>query len=67
MKLAGDASCVPNLQHQLPYTFRYLVGQAFTQVEAHITNEGSNQANVPALMTVLETAFGDSYYVVTVE
>jgi hypothetical protein len=33
MKLAGDASCFSNPQHQLQYTFELLVGQAFMQVE----------------------------------
>jgi hypothetical protein len=35
------------------------VGQAFAQVEAHITDEDINLADVPALITVLKTAFGN--------
>jgi hypothetical protein len=43
------------------------VGQAFAEVETYITNEGINLVDVLALITVLETAFGDSDNVVTVE
>jgi hypothetical protein len=60
MKLAGDDSHFPNTQHQLWYTIGLLVGQAFTQVETHITNEGINLTDVPALITVLEITFGDA-------
>jgi hypothetical protein len=67
MKLAGDASHFPNLQHQLQYTFGLLVCQAFAQVEVNITDEGINLADVPALITGLEMAFGDPDCVVTVQ
>jgi hypothetical protein len=67
MKLAGNASHFPNPQHQLRYTFGLLVGQAFMQVEAYITNEGNNLTDVPALITVLEMAFRDPDHVVTAE
>jgi hypothetical protein len=43
------------------------VGQVFAQVKAHFTDEGINLADVPALITVLETAFGDPDHVVTAE
>jgi predicted transcriptional regulator len=43
------------------------LGQAFVQVEAYITNEGINLADVPALIAVLKTAFRDPDYVATVE
>jgi hypothetical protein len=67
MKLAGNTSHFPNLQHQLWYTFGLLVGQAFTQVSAYITNKGINQADVSALIMVLETTFGDPNPVATAE
>jgi hypothetical protein len=67
MRLAGDTSHFPNPQHQLWYTFEHLVGQAFTHVEAYITEEGINQTHVPALITILETAFRDPDHVVTAE
>jgi hypothetical protein len=35
------------------------VGQTFAQVETYITDEDINLTNVPALITVLETAFGN--------
>jgi hypothetical protein len=67
MKLAGDASRFPNPQHQLQYTFELLVGQAFVQVKAHITNKGINLTDLPALITALETAFGNPDHVATAE
>jgi hypothetical protein len=67
MKLADNASLFPNLQHQLQYTFRLLVGQAFAQVEAYITNEGINLTDVLALITVLKTAFRNPDYVAVAE
>jgi hypothetical protein len=67
MKLAGDASHFPNPQYQFQYTFGLLVGQAFTHVKAYITNESINLTDVPALITVLETAFRDTDHMTTVE
>jgi hypothetical protein len=58
MRLAGDASCFLNLKDQLWYNFGLLVGQDFTQVEAYDMEEGINLTHVPALITVLKTAFG---------
>jgi hypothetical protein len=43
------------------------VGQAFAQVKAYITDKDINLPDVPALITVLETAFGDPNCVVTAE
>jgi hypothetical protein len=43
------------------------VGQAFAQVKANITDKDINLADVPALITVLETVFGDPNHVVTAE
>jgi hypothetical protein len=37
------------------------------QVEAYITHDGINLTDVPALIIVLEMAFRDQDYVVTVE
>jgi hypothetical protein len=43
------------------------VGQAFAQVKAYIPDEGINLANVPGLITVLETAFRDPDHVAIAE
>jgi hypothetical protein len=43
------------------------MGQVFTQVETNITDEGINLTDLPALITVLETAFGDPNHVATAE
>jgi hypothetical protein len=43
------------------------VGQAFAQVEAYITDEGIDLADVPTLIIVLKTAFGDPDHVATAE
>jgi hypothetical protein len=59
MKLTGDAAHFYNPQHQLQYTFELLIGQAFAQVKAYITNDGMNLTDFPAMITVLETAFRD--------
>jgi predicted transcriptional regulator len=67
MKLVGNAYHFPNPQYQLRYTFELLVGLAFTQAKAYITNKGINLADVPALITVLETAFRNPDRVATVE
>jgi hypothetical protein len=47
MKLAKDTSHFPNSKYQLRYTFGLLVGQAFVQVEAYITDDGINLDNMP--------------------
>jgi hypothetical protein len=67
MNLAGDTFHFPNSQYQFPYTCRLLASHAFVQVEAYITDEGINQADVPALITVLETAFRDPDDIATAE
>jgi hypothetical protein len=59
MKLVGNTSCFPSPQHQLGYTFGLLVGQAFTQDETYITNDGINLGNIPTHIAILEMAFGD--------
>jgi hypothetical protein len=43
------------------------VGQVFTQVKGYITNGDINLADVPVLVTVLETTFGDPDHVATAE
>jgi hypothetical protein len=44
-----------------------IVGQAFAQVETYITAESINLADVSALITVLETAFGDLDHIAIAE
>jgi hypothetical protein len=60
MKMTDDSSHFPNPQHELWFTFGLLVGQAFRQVEAHIASDSIKLAEVPAFITVSETASGDS-------
>jgi hypothetical protein len=67
MKLAGDASCFSNPQHQLCYTFELLMGLAFTQVETYILDSDVNLTDIPVLITILETAFGDPDSIAIVE
>jgi hypothetical protein len=67
MKLAGNVSHFANSQYELQYMLRLLIGQDFAQVKAFITKEGINPRNVPALITVLEIAFGNPNHIVTVE
>jgi hypothetical protein len=43
------------------------VGQDFARIEAYMTDKGINMVDVPALITVLETAFGDPNHVATAE
>jgi hypothetical protein len=58
MKLSGDAFHLSNPQHQLRHFFKLLVGQAFDQVKAYITEEGINLADFLTLITISETTFG---------
>jgi hypothetical protein len=67
MKLTSDASQFPNPQHLLQYTFGPLVSSAFTQVDAYITDEGINLADVPTLITILKTTFGELKCIMTVK
>jgi hypothetical protein len=41
------------------------VGQAFAQVKTYITHKGSNLTDVPGLITVLETGFGNLNHIAT--
>jgi hypothetical protein len=59
INLAGDASHFPNSQYQLWYTFVLPAGQAFTQVKTYITDKGINLVDVPALIAVFKTGFGN--------
>jgi hypothetical protein len=43
------------------------VDQAFAQVKAYIINEDINLTDVPALVTILETAFRDPDCMATAE
>jgi hypothetical protein len=67
MKQAGDVSHFSNSHQQLWYSSGLLLGQAFAQVKAYMTDKGTNLADVPALITVLETAFEDPDRMATVE
>jgi hypothetical protein len=43
------------------------LGQAFTLVEAYITNGSINLPDIPALIEILETASGNPDYLATAE
>jgi predicted transcriptional regulator len=43
------------------------MGQASTQVKAYIINNGINPANIPALIAILKTVFGNPDHIVQVE
>jgi hypothetical protein len=43
------------------------VGQAFAQLKTYITDRDINVTDVPVLIMVLETAFGDPDHLTTIE
>ena len=59
IKLTGNEEQFPSDQHRLAYVFHRLEGNALAQVQPHITATGITLANVPTLLNVLQTAFGD--------
>jgi hypothetical protein len=67
MKPAGNATCFSDPEHQLCYSFRLLLGEAFSQVKAYIIDGSINLTNVPALINILETVFRDPECVATAE
>jgi hypothetical protein len=44
-----------------------LVGQAFPQVKAYITDDGINLTDISTSITILKTAFGDKDHITTVQ
>ena len=59
IKLTGNAKQLPSDQHRLLYVYGRLEGNALAQVQLHITEEGITLANIPALLNIVQTAFGD--------
>ena len=59
IKLTGNAEQFPSDQYRLAHVYGRLEGNALAQVQLHITATGITLANVPALLNVLQTAFGD--------
>ena len=59
IKLTGNAEQFPSDQYRLTYIYGRLEGNAFAQVQPHITATGITLVNIPALLDILQTAFGD--------
>ena len=59
IKLTSNAEQFPSDQHCLAYVYGRLEGNALAQVQPYITASGITLVNVPALLDILQTAFGD--------
>jgi len=59
IKLHGNATSFPTLQHRLSYAVGRLEGVAFGQVLPYIENDSVNLESIDALIQILEDAFGD--------
>ena len=59
IKLTGNAEQFPSDQLRLAYVYGRLEGNALSQVQLRITATGIVLENVPALLEILQTAFGD--------
>jgi hypothetical protein len=58
-KLAGESSRYIDDQHKLRYVYGFLKGNAQNQIQPYVLPEKINLANVEALISILEAAFGD--------
>jgi hypothetical protein len=58
-KLAGESSQYIDNQHKLRYVYGFLKGNAQNQIQPYILPNKIKLDNVEALMSILETAFGD--------
>ena len=61
IKLTGNTEQFPSDQHRLAYVYGRLEGNTLAQVQPHITATGIMLKNVPALLKILKTAFGDPH------
>ena len=59
IKLTANAEQFPSDKHRLEYLYGHLEGNVLAQVQPHITATGIMLDNVPALLKILQTAFGD--------
>ena len=59
IKLTGNAKQFPSDQNRLAYVYGRLEGNALAQVQSHITATGIMLDNVPALLEIPQTAFGN--------
>jgi hypothetical protein len=59
IKLNGDAAKFPDAQHRLAYIFGLLEGKAADQIQPYVLPTGINLTDVPALLNILDRAFGD--------
>ena len=59
LKIAGNATRFPNVQHQLRYAFGFLKGDAYATIEPHLVNDRLNFATLEEFTQVLKMAFGD--------
>jgi len=67
LKVIGNASRFPTDQHQLIYAFGRLGGIAREQIMPYVRTGQIDLANLEALITVLDNAFGDPNRVATAE
>jgi hypothetical protein len=58
-KLAGESSRYIDDQHKLRYVYVFLKGNAQNQIQHYVLPDKINLANVEALISILEAAFGD--------
>ena len=59
LKLGGERDHFPTVQNQLAYAVNRLEGAALDQLMPYILDDRVNLADLPAFVTILETAFGD--------
>jgi hypothetical protein len=59
IKLNGDAAKFPDAQHRLAYIFGLLEGKAADQIQPYVLPTGINLTDVPAMLAILDRAFGD--------
>jgi hypothetical protein len=59
IKLNGDAAKFPDAQHRLAYIFGLLEGRAADQIQPYVLPTGINLTDVPAMLAILDRAFGD--------
>jgi hypothetical protein len=59
LKIAGNTTRFPDLQHQLRYAFSFLRGPAYNTMEPHLRNNEVNFTSLNEFFEVLRIAFGD--------
>ena len=59
IKLTGNDAKFLDVQHRLVYIFGLLEGKAADQIQPYVLPTGINLTNVPAMLAILDHAFGD--------